>query len=807
MAKPGTPVKFDIFVKPKSLSLTSSSSISSPPLRFPDSTPSIHQKSNGSEERKRPTSINGYSPETPAGLTLDLNDAWDLATPNKTSPIKRARLSFENCTSPEPPTDYNTDAKRVFGIPLEKHPSTAPAKLSKRHIPESPVNSWMISEFDKKNRNTHKLTMRSHVNDQHARQHIKYTQIHTKKVDLTLLDKAHRRVPNTPAVTPKRQGTTLSSAAIPRSPARARTRYPQQSLFEEDDSLTPRINGGSGRGGPMKPLSRYREEFEQVSKLGSGSFGNVYLCYRRLDKAYYAIKKFKTQPIHREVYAHAAISAFGDSPHVVRYHTSWVEDDEMHIQNEYCNMGNLSDFIGRRKERPCQHMLTEILWQLAEGLKFIHGHGIVHMDLKPKNIFVKAIYGNEEYNDHKKDEPDSPVVHRSPSIQSRIHSSKLQSNGKQNGNGGVTPPSARKLNVNRSIAKHYATSKNGDPELEGSKHAQLNHDQTTHPVVKYVCAICHPDQIHAGSPKFLYKLGDFGHAVSSQTPDVANEGDCRYLAPEILADDFRDLRKADIFGLGLLLYGIAIAQPLPRNGSEWTDLREGRFKKIPQCSVSFCELIRSMCTPDLTNRPTAEDIASEVVKGVQGDSMLSPGQLADFTRALTDKTKALEKRQREVAALEVSIMGKELDLKNRQRQALANSQERSAKPTQPTPTHKHMRGTAFVKPRIVTTLNTHTRTHEENIKSLPCARQGTSAHVQSTNEGIYQHPPRVLEREGGTVGNCEDVDLGAEKKSSAGTGAIDGRLSNISKFRKPRDLPRQGAPGGYGLNRSMSTNW
>ncbi|GAP89502.2 putative WEE WEE-UNCLASSIFIED protein kinase [Rosellinia necatrix] len=76
--------------------------------------------------------------------------------------------------------------------------------------------------------------------------------------------------------------------------------------------------------------------------------------------------------------------------HVLQLVDNWEENNCLYIQTEFCEEGNLNEFLTEvgAKGRLDDFRIWKIMFEMAQGLKYIHSAGFVHRDLKPSNILV-----------------------------------------------------------------------------------------------------------------------------------------------------------------------------------------------------------------------------------------------------------------------------------------------------------------------------------------------------------------------------------------------------------------------------------
>ena len=134
-----------------------------------------------------------------------------------------------------------------------------------------------------------------------------------------------------------------------------------------------------------------QSEFEIKMKLGSGSFGVVWLVQQHSDGAQFAMKEISlTQPgLQHAMMEVEAMMKLPSHPNILQLHAHWMSEDHTYLWLllEYCSKGNLAQFLLSSERLP-----DAVLWDLAEqllrALCVFEQHRIVHNDIKPDNILI-----------------------------------------------------------------------------------------------------------------------------------------------------------------------------------------------------------------------------------------------------------------------------------------------------------------------------------------------------------------------------------------------------------------------------------
>ncbi|XP_037671002.1 membrane-associated tyrosine- and threonine-specific cdc2-inhibitory kinase isoform X1 [Choloepus didactylus] len=220
---------------------------------------------------------------------------------------------------------------------------------------------------------------------------------------------------------------------------------------------------------PARPESFFQQSFQTLGRLGHGSYGEVFKVRSKEDGRLYAVKRSMSPfrgPKDRacklaEVGGHEQV---GQHPRCVRLERAWEEGGLLYLQTELC---------GPSLQQHCETWGTSLpeaqVWGYLRdtllALAHLHGQGLVHLDVKPANIFL--------------------------------------------------------------------------------------------------------------GPRGRCKLGDFGLLMQLGAPGAseAQEGDPRYMAPELLQGSYGT--AADVFSLGLTILEVACNMELPHGGEGWQQLRQG----------------------------------------------------------------------------------------------------------------------------------------------------------------------------------------------------------------------------------------
>ena len=137
-------------------------------------------------------------------------------------------------------------------------------------------------------------------------------------------------------------------------------------------------------------------DYEILQTLGKGSFGFVAKVKSRRDNKLYALKMidFTSMKDQNEInfaYNEIQIIQSLNSPHIIKYHTSFVEQNKLYIIMEFMNNGDLKGYMSaiQAMNNPIpENEIWELFYQCAAGLSYIHRSKLIHRDIKPANLFM-----------------------------------------------------------------------------------------------------------------------------------------------------------------------------------------------------------------------------------------------------------------------------------------------------------------------------------------------------------------------------------------------------------------------------------
>lgn len=141
-------------------------------------------------------------------------------------------------------------------------------------------------------------------------------------------------------------------------------------------------------------LTKFRNYFESVKVLGQGAFAKVFLVNRLSDKQEFAVKVFSKSAIMEDpsemkcLIYEIKMMRLMNHYRVLKMYEIYEGENFIYCLCEWYKGLDLLRAIVKKGSQPEQKCLT-IIFQILEGLYYMHSRGVMHRDLKPENIIFK----------------------------------------------------------------------------------------------------------------------------------------------------------------------------------------------------------------------------------------------------------------------------------------------------------------------------------------------------------------------------------------------------------------------------------
>lgn len=139
------------------------------------------------------------------------------------------------------------------------------------------------------------------------------------------------------------------------------------------------------------------EDYVLENKIGEGQFGTVYKAKNIKTGNYFAIKViskslFKNNKLmRRQLKRETMIMSQSRHENLMFLHRSFETDRNYYLVLDYCEGGDLENFICRHKIKYFSELeAINVIRQIMRGFQELRARNVMHRDLKLENIFIKG---------------------------------------------------------------------------------------------------------------------------------------------------------------------------------------------------------------------------------------------------------------------------------------------------------------------------------------------------------------------------------------------------------------------------------
>jgi len=144
------------------------------------------------------------------------------------------------------------------------------------------------------------------------------------------------------------------------------------------------------------------DDFELLTMIGKGAFGEVRVCREKTTGQVYAMKKLKKSEMLRRgqvehVKAERNLLAEVDSNCIVKLYCSFQDDEFLYLIMEYLPGGDMMTLL-MRKDTLTEDEARFYVAETVLAIESIHKHNYIHRDIKPDNLLLDR-YGHLRLSD------------------------------------------------------------------------------------------------------------------------------------------------------------------------------------------------------------------------------------------------------------------------------------------------------------------------------------------------------------------------------------------------------------------------